>query len=120
MKSQKHVRSHLISVRPQVGAFRLWADNKLITLEGDGKLLTNPSPKGFQVTASAQLLSNLSWTPPATAGCRDTDCSVAPAEVSSYNCAIHSHCGDCLFQDRSAGFRQLDFRLASFRRGKTG
>jgi len=47
----------------------VWADNKLITLDQDGKLLlANPSPKGFQVTASAQLLSNLSWTPPALVG----------------------------------------------------
>jgi outer membrane protein assembly factor BamB len=43
----------------------VWADSKLITLDEDGVLmLANPSPKGFQVTAKAQLLTSLSWTPP--------------------------------------------------------
>ena len=47
----------------------VWADNELITLDQDGKLmLAAPSPKGFKVTATAQLLSNLSWTPPALVG----------------------------------------------------
>ena len=47
----------------------VWADGKLITLDQDGNLmLANPSPKGFQITAKAELLTNLSWTPPALVG----------------------------------------------------
>jgi outer membrane protein assembly factor BamB len=49
----------------------VWADGKLITLDQDGVLmLATPSPKGFQVLAKAQLLTNLSWTPPSLAGTR--------------------------------------------------
>jgi len=47
----------------------VWADGKLITLDQDGNLmLANPSPKGFQVAAKAELLTNLSWTPPVLVG----------------------------------------------------
>jgi outer membrane protein assembly factor BamB len=47
----------------------VWADGKLITLDQDGILmLANPSPKGFQVNARAELLTNLSWTPPVLVG----------------------------------------------------
>lgn len=47
----------------------VWADGKLITLSEDGILmLANPSPKGFQVAAKSELLTNLSWTPPVLVG----------------------------------------------------
>lgn len=47
----------------------VWADGKLITLDQDGVLMiANPSPKGFQVMAKAELLTNLSWTPPVLVG----------------------------------------------------
>jgi outer membrane protein assembly factor BamB len=47
----------------------VWADGKLITLDQDGVLmLASPSPKGFKVNARAELLTNLSWTPPALVG----------------------------------------------------
>ncbi len=47
----------------------VWADGKLITLDQDGNLmLADPSPKGFKVVAKSQLLTNLSWTPPALVG----------------------------------------------------
>jgi len=47
----------------------VWADGKLITLDQDGTLmLANPSPKGFQVMAKAELLTSLSWTPPVLVG----------------------------------------------------
>ena len=49
----------------------VWADQKLITLDGDGNLmLVHPTTKGFQVAAKAQLLTSLSWTPPALVGSR--------------------------------------------------
>jgi hypothetical protein len=47
----------------------VWADGKLITLDQDGNLmLANPSPQRFQVLAKAELLTNISWTPPALVG----------------------------------------------------
>jgi outer membrane protein assembly factor BamB len=47
----------------------VWADQKLITLDGDGNLMiAHPSPEGFKVAAKAQLLTSLSWTPPALVG----------------------------------------------------
>jgi outer membrane protein assembly factor BamB len=47
----------------------VWADQKLITLDQDGNLmLANPSPEGFKVVAKAELLTNLSWTPPVLVG----------------------------------------------------
>lgn len=49
----------------------VWADRKLITLDQDGALmLANPSPKGFQVLAKADLLTAISWTPPVLVGTR--------------------------------------------------
>jgi outer membrane protein assembly factor BamB len=47
----------------------VWADHKLITLDGDGNLmLAHPSPEGFKVVAKAELLTSLAWTPPALVG----------------------------------------------------
>jgi hypothetical protein len=47
----------------------VWADQKLITLDGDGNLmLAHPSAQGFKVAAKAELLTSLSWTPPALVG----------------------------------------------------
>ena len=47
----------------------VWADKKLITLDEDGTLMmANPSPKGFEVTAKAPLLTNTAWTPPVLVG----------------------------------------------------
>lgn len=49
----------------------VWADQKLITLDGDGNLmLAHPSPDGFKVVARAELLTSLAWTPPALVGTR--------------------------------------------------
>jgi outer membrane protein assembly factor BamB len=49
----------------------VWADHKLITLDGDGNLmLAHPSPEGFKVVAKAELLTSLAWTPPALVGTR--------------------------------------------------
>lgn len=49
----------------------VWADGKLITLDQDGNLmLAHPSPEGFKVVSKAELLTNLSWTPPALVGTR--------------------------------------------------
>jgi len=49
----------------------VWADQKLITLDGDGNLmLVHPSPEGFKVAAKATLLTSLAWTPPALVGSR--------------------------------------------------
>jgi hypothetical protein len=49
----------------------VWADGKLIALDEDGTLmLANPSPKGFQVAAKAQLLTSMAWTPPVLVGTR--------------------------------------------------
>jgi outer membrane protein assembly factor BamB len=49
----------------------VWADQKLITLDGDGNLmLAHPSPQGFKVAARAELLTSLAWTPPALVGTR--------------------------------------------------
>ena len=49
----------------------VWADQKLITLDGDGNLmLVHPSPTGFKVAAKAELLTSLSWTPPTLVGTR--------------------------------------------------
>jgi outer membrane protein assembly factor BamB len=47
----------------------IWADRKLITLDQDGNLmLAHPSRQGFQVAAKAELLTNISWTPPVLVG----------------------------------------------------
>lgn len=47
----------------------VWADRKLITLDQDGNLmLAEPSPGGFKVISKAELLTNLSWTPPSLVG----------------------------------------------------
>jgi outer membrane protein assembly factor BamB len=47
----------------------VWADQKLITLDQDGVLmLAHPSPQGFKISAKAELLTNLSWTPPVLVG----------------------------------------------------
>jgi outer membrane protein assembly factor BamB len=49
----------------------VWADGKLITLDQDGALMfAHPSPKGFEVSARAELLTSLSWTPPVLVGTR--------------------------------------------------
>ena len=49
----------------------VWADQKLITLDEDGTLLiAHPSREGFRITATAPLLSRLSWTPPVLVGSR--------------------------------------------------
>ncbi len=49
----------------------VWADGKLITLDQDGNLmLADPSPQGFKVISKAELLTNLSWTPPVLVGTR--------------------------------------------------
>ena len=47
----------------------VWADNKLITLDQDGNLMiAHPSPSGFKISATAPLLTNLSWSPPSLVG----------------------------------------------------
>jgi outer membrane protein assembly factor BamB len=47
----------------------VWADDKLITLDQDGNLMiARPSPAGFKVSATAPLLTNLSWSPPTLVG----------------------------------------------------
>ena len=47
----------------------VWADQKLITVDGDGNLMiAHPSPQGFKVAAKAELMTSLSWTPPALVG----------------------------------------------------
>ncbi|MBM3755294.1 MAG: hypothetical protein FJW38_15080 [Acidobacteria bacterium] len=47
------------------------ADKKLITLDQDGNLmLIEPSPEKLKILAKAELLTNLSWTPPVLAGTR--------------------------------------------------
>ena len=47
----------------------VWADNKLITLDQDGNLMiAHPSPAGFKISATAPLLTNLSWSPPTLVG----------------------------------------------------
>jgi outer membrane protein assembly factor BamB len=49
----------------------VWADQKLITLDQAGTLMiAYPSPQGFRVTATAPLLTKLSWTPPTLVGTR--------------------------------------------------
>jgi len=49
----------------------VWADQKLITLNGDGDLMiVHPSPEGFKVAAKASLLTSLAWTPPVLVGSR--------------------------------------------------
>jgi outer membrane protein assembly factor BamB len=49
----------------------VWADQKLITLDQDGNLmLAQPSTEGFKVVSKAELLTNLSWTPPTLVGTR--------------------------------------------------
>jgi outer membrane protein assembly factor BamB len=49
----------------------VWADQKLITLDGDGNLmLVHPSPAGFKVAAKAELMTSLAWSPPTLVGTR--------------------------------------------------
>jgi outer membrane protein assembly factor BamB len=49
----------------------VWADGKLITLDQSGTLMiAQPSPQGFRITAKAQLLTELAWTPPVLVGTR--------------------------------------------------
>jgi outer membrane protein assembly factor BamB len=49
----------------------VWADQKLITLDGDGTLMiAHPSPQGFQVSAKWALLNSVAWTPPVLVGTR--------------------------------------------------
>lgn len=49
----------------------VWADQKLITLDQDGNLMmAQPSPQGFKIVAKAELMTNLSWTPPVLVGTR--------------------------------------------------
>jgi outer membrane protein assembly factor BamB len=49
----------------------VWADRKLITLDEDGTLMiAHPSREGFRISASAPLLSRLSWSPPVLVGSR--------------------------------------------------
>jgi outer membrane protein assembly factor BamB len=49
----------------------VWADGKLVTLAQDGTLMiAHPSPQGFQISAKAPLLTELSWTPPVLVGTR--------------------------------------------------
>ncbi len=49
----------------------VWADQKLITLDEDGNLMiAHPSRDGFRISATAPLLSRLSWSPPALVGSR--------------------------------------------------
>ncbi len=49
----------------------VWADQKLITLAGNGNLMiVHPSPEGFKVAAKAELLTSLAWTPPVLVGSR--------------------------------------------------
>jgi outer membrane protein assembly factor BamB len=47
----------------------VWADRKLIVLDEDGNLMiAHPSREGFRISATAPLLSRLSWTPPVLVG----------------------------------------------------
>ena len=47
----------------------LYADGKLIVLDEDGTLgLATVTPQGLKVLSRAQVLENLSWTPPTLAG----------------------------------------------------
>jgi outer membrane protein assembly factor BamB len=49
----------------------VWADRKLITLDQAGTLMiAYPSPQGFKIATKAELLTSLSWTPPALVGTR--------------------------------------------------
>ena len=49
----------------------VWADQKLITLGGDGNLMiVHPTQEGFKVAAKAELLTSLAWTPPVLVGSR--------------------------------------------------
>jgi outer membrane protein assembly factor BamB len=49
----------------------IWADQKLITLDGDGNLMiAYPSPQGFKIAAKAELLTSLAWSPPTLVGTR--------------------------------------------------
>jgi outer membrane protein assembly factor BamB len=49
----------------------VWADQKLITLDEDGNLMiAHPSREGFRITATAPLLSRISWSPPTLVGTR--------------------------------------------------
>ncbi len=47
----------------------LYADGKLVVLDEDGTLgLATVSPQGLKVLAKANVLTNLSWTPPTLVG----------------------------------------------------
>jgi outer membrane protein assembly factor BamB len=47
------------------------ADGKLVVLEQSGTLMiARPSPSGFNISARAQLLTSLAWTPPTLVGTR--------------------------------------------------
>jgi outer membrane protein assembly factor BamB len=49
----------------------VWADRKLVTLDQSGTLMiAHPSPQGFNVSARAQLMTSLAWTPPTLVGTR--------------------------------------------------
>ena len=49
----------------------VWADQKLIALNGDGDLMiVHSAPDGFKVAAKASLLTSLAWTPPVLVGSR--------------------------------------------------
>jgi outer membrane protein assembly factor BamB len=49
----------------------VWADQKLITLDGDGNLMiAHPSPQAFVVSAKAELMTSISWSPPTLVGTR--------------------------------------------------
>jgi outer membrane protein assembly factor BamB len=49
----------------------VWADNKLITLDGDGTLMiAYPSPQGFRIAAKHAFLNSVAWTPPTLVGTR--------------------------------------------------
>jgi outer membrane protein assembly factor BamB len=47
------------------------ADGKLVVLEQSGTLMiAHPSPQGFKISARAQMLTSLAWTPPTLVGTR--------------------------------------------------
>jgi outer membrane protein assembly factor BamB len=49
----------------------VWADEKLLTLDQSGTLMiAHPSREAFRITARAQLLTSLAWTPPTLVGTR--------------------------------------------------
>lgn len=49
----------------------VWADRKLITLDTDGNLMiAHPSPQAFVVSAKAELMTSIAWSPPTLVGTR--------------------------------------------------